>query len=223
MRYRFIVFDFDGTLADTSVGINNAFDAAARRMGLPVLPSERREGLIGPPIKESFARLYGLGEDAAREGAELFREEYAQPERLAETVLYPGTSDMLDKLVSNGVNLAIATNKRTDCTKDILRMFGLDELFSAVCGSEPGTFESKPQIVARCLQQIGAELSTTLLVGDTETDCNAAMANSIDFLAVGYGFGYQKYEMPSYSVGLANCSGELLERIERINRCAICE
>lgn len=209
MRYPCVIFDLDGTLVDTSEGIGKAFDRAASRMDLAIPSSEEKKELIGPPVKESFRRLYGLSEADARRGAELFREEYAKPERIAETSLYPGVIDLLRHLFECGTVLAVATNKRTDCALAILHRFGINGLFTVVCGSEPGTFEGKGEILSRCLAGLGVRGRGALLIGDTMTDLVAAEDNGLDFLAVSYGFGFLPGGAVPGSVGLASTASDV--------------
>lgn len=192
MGKRYILFDLDGTLADTSEGIYGAFDAAVRELGLPPLEEDARQGLIGPAIKGSFARLYGLSDEEASRAADVFRTYYAQPRNLNAASLYPGVEDVLRSLQEAGYKLGVATNKREDCAEELLASFGIQELFVCTSGSIQGTFETKDAIVKRCVGGMGVTGSAeAVLVGDTNADYEAAEANDIDFIAVTYGFGFQ--------------------------------
>ena len=188
---RFVFFDFDGTLADTSEGIYAAFDDAAIELGLGTISGDRKTGLIGPPIKESFKKYYGLDELEARRAAEVFREQYAKQEHLLKTEFYSGIKETLQQLSEEGYVLGVATNKRTDCAERILTECGLRELFATVRGSESGSYVTKDQIVAQALHDVGCTYGFNgVMVGDTSGDFDAAMKNGLSFVGVTYGFGF---------------------------------
>lgn len=218
MGKRYILFDLDGTLADTSKGIYGAFDAAVRELGLPPLGEDARQGLIGPAIKGSFERLYGLSDGEASRAADVFRTYYAQPHYLNAASLYPGVEDALRSLWEAEYMLGVATNKREDCAEELLASFGIQKLFACTSGSIQGTFETKDAIVKRCADGMGVtDGSEAVLVGDTNADREAAEANDIDFIAVTYGFGFQLAQDVSGSLGVVDSVTQLESLLGGLN------
>ena len=95
-KYDLILFDLDGTLADTSEGIYNAHRYASQRIGYP-LKEEDLEGVIGDSLLHVYKGKFNLPEDDARFAVSEYRRWYAQEGRL-QAFLYPGVSDTLKYL-----------------------------------------------------------------------------------------------------------------------------
>ena len=99
--YEHIVFDLDGTLSDSRIGIFNATVYMAEKMGLQKPDTARFTALIGPPLQEGFRTVYGLSEDRINLAVKAFREYYSE-RGLFENELYPGIPALLNKLVAAG-------------------------------------------------------------------------------------------------------------------------
>jgi phosphoglycolate phosphatase len=151
MAIRDILFDLDGTLVDSLPGVEFAARAAweAVRPG-PPCPSMRR--LIGPQIQEMFRRVVP-GADASTLGAlvHAFRATYDNS-GWQKTVPFPGVSDALKELTTNGIRCFVVTNKPTAATQRVLKHCGLRRFFVAVLSpdSRMPSFTSKTE-TARAL------------------------------------------------------------------------
>ena len=206
MKYACVLFDLDGTLLDTGVGLEHAIVETVAMNGLEPLDAETLRSFIGPPIGTSLKNHYGLtDEDAARVTA-YFRKCYPE-KHLTEAVEYEGIHALLRALRENGVKLGVATNKPHSYTLPLMAHFGFDKEFDVIQGSVPGEFEGKALVVTECLRKLGvADKSSIVLVGDTVHDQKGAEEFGIDFLAVDYGYGYRPGDTAESAKAIAMCS-----------------
>lgn len=186
MHYETLIFDLDGTISDPFVGISASVNHALNSAGFEAVDPEAVRPLIGPPLNEIFEKLAGA--DATSRMQDLidhYRDRYATI-GYAENRLYPGIPELLARLSGLGYRMGICTAKRADYAMKILEHFGLAERFDFVDGG--GMQANKKQQIARILQG-GVNARTSLMIGDRAGDIEAANANSVDGLAVLWGFG----------------------------------
>lgn len=186
---RAILFDLDGTLTDAKPGILASYDYALARLGRQ-MPAGDLSWLIGPPIRECFARLLET-EDAAliEEAYALYRERYDRVGKY-ENRVYEGIPAMLAGLLERGYTLYVATAKAGPLAASILEHFTLDRYFAGIYGAGPdGTHADKADLVRHILQVEGYAGSETILIGDRRYDIAAARANGAQAGAVTYGYG----------------------------------
>lgn len=188
--YDLILFDLDGTLTDPKPGITRCVQYALARSGVTVANPAELTPFIGPPLAESFARFYGFDAAQSRRAIELYRERFSTV-GLYENALYPGIPEMLQRLVSQGITLAIASSKPTAFVERILAHFALDTYFSAVGGSNlDHTRVAKDEVVQYVLSLLPEfEARCTVMVGDREHDVFGARTHGIATIAAGYGYG----------------------------------
>ena len=134
-RYEIAVFDVDGTLLDTTEGVLSAARYTIRAHGLPEIPESELKKFIGPPIQDSFRRVYGISGDSLQELATTFRNRYKDVD-LFKAVPYTGIYDVCTALMNNGVKIAIATYKRQDYAESIMKHFAFDKYSNIICGAD---------------------------------------------------------------------------------------
>ena len=205
MKYACVLFDLDGTLLDTGVGLENAIVETVAANGLAPLDAETLRSFIGPPIGISMKNHYGLtDEDAARVTA-YFRKSYPE-KHLTEAAEYEGVHELLRDLRAAGVKLGVATNKPQSYTMPLMEHFGFDKEFDVIQGSVPGEFEGKALVVTECLRRLGVtDKASVVLVGDTIHDQKGAAEFGIDFVAVDYGYGYRPGDTAESAKAIAMC------------------
>ena len=108
--YDVILFDLDGTLTDTGLGVTNAAAYALEQYGITVLDRTELERFVGPPLHESFMRFYGFSEEQAFEAVEVYRE-YYRDKGLFENTIYNGMEAVLKQLSEAGKTLLVADRK----------------------------------------------------------------------------------------------------------------
>lgn len=185
---RYILFDLDGTLTDSKEGIFKSAQYALAKLGITPPPLSDMNWVVGPPIRQSFAKRYGLSEEDALRGLRFYQERFGKVGYL-ENRVYPGVAEMLQTLVDAGCTLAVATSKPAFYATRILEHFALDGYFAYISGSElDGTNGAKSAVVARAMQEIGADPAETAMVGDRRYDMQSAREAGL--AAVGAGYGY---------------------------------
>ena len=189
-KYKYVLFDLDGTLTDPKEGITKSVAHALKYYGFLVEDLDSLCKFIGPPLKESFMKYYGLTETQGVEAVEKYRE-YFRPYGVYENKVYEGVDNMLSKLVTSGKKVILATSKPTVFAKVILDHFDLMKYFDVVCGSElNGTRVKKGEVVAYALEQAGVtDKAEAVMVGDREHDIMGAKENGLDSIGVLYGYG----------------------------------
>ena len=186
--FQAIVFDFDGTLVDTSPGVFRAINYALEAMGYPTDPDEAHLArMIGPALSDGFAQNYGVTDPAA---VTKFREYYAQ-RGLTESAAYPGMGDLLAALKAQGVRLGIATIKPEPFARAILERLGWSGLFDSLVGAPmDGSNNDKASLIGVVLDRLGSpEPSRTAMVGDRISDVLGGRKNGLFTVYCRYGFG----------------------------------
>jgi len=172
VTYRAAVFDLDGTLLDSYVGIHDALSTVLEHFDRPPVTLEEARRLVGHGLEALVAKV--LPEELRVEGAERFRFRYkVNAPKL--TRLMPDAELVVSELWRRGVRLSIASNKPAVFSRQLLAGFGLEELFAFVGGPDLG-FPEKPDpgMVLAALGAMGAAPSETLFVGDMTVDVETA-------------------------------------------------
>lgn len=194
-RFEYVIFDLDGTLLDTREGIINAAVYIMKKYGMPIPTRNVLEGIIGPPIQESFRNLFDLSSEEAVEMANAFRKVYISEDYLLKAVPYEGIFDLFDSLKKSGVKTGVATYKREDLAKQLIYKKGFEKYTEYIYGSDYKGKLKKSDIILKCLDNIGCkDYSRAVYIGDGKSDGVAAITAGIAFLAVTYGFGFKTIE-----------------------------
>ena len=185
--YKYILFDFDGTVFDTVEGITKSARYAINKFGLDDSLEFLRQ-FAGPPLTDKFMEVYGFTREQAEQAVAYFRERYV-PIGLYECGIFPGVKDMLKELKAAGFVLGIATSKPQHLAEKLLAGEGMTELFDAICGSGvSANDDSKASVLRRAMEQMGADKTSSVLVGDTKYDVLGAKACGIDCIGVRFGY-----------------------------------
>ena len=192
-RYKLIIFDLDGTLADTSPGILNCVRYVQAKMNLPEITLQAMYSHVGPPMEESYNKNFGLEGDELKTAVKLHKE-YAVEQGYKELELYPDIVETVNLLKNQGYMLAIATLKSEITAKKIFEELGMSEKFDIIVGTNQNDLVTKEQVLAKCIDELDVEKQKVVLIGDSTYDAIGAENVQIDFLAVMYGFGFKKEE-----------------------------
>jgi len=185
-----LIFDLDGTLADTKLDLANAVNATRTHYGLPPLENERVYSYVGNGAPVLIRRCLGpeFSEEQVQGGLEYFLARYRE-HMLDNTTLYPGVHESLDRLKAEGVLMAVLTNKPVRFSKDIMKGLGVGEHFFQVYGGN--SFASKkpdPEGAYALLAEAGVPKERSLMVGDSVVDVLTARNAGIAVCGVTYGF-----------------------------------
>lgn len=205
-----ILFDFDGTLMDTSPGVICCMRETLRQLGMTDEDEEVIKKFIGPPAGEFFVTTYGFSQEKARRASQVFRINFEKgPFLMAKP--YAGMEELLQRLKAGGHLLAVATNKHINQTIEMLRHFGFDRYFDAVSGADDHFRFSKTDIICRALDALGVGSEQAVLVGDSRYDAEGAAQAGVAFLGLTCGFGFRtRAEVERYpNIGCAASVSEL--------------
>jgi phosphoglycolate phosphatase len=184
-----ILFDLDGTLADSAPGILNALRASLHKLHIKPYADQEHIRFIGPPLEEPFQKLYKLN-PAKTETAVSYYREYYLNRGYKESRLYPGVGTMLEQLRKKGKRLIIATGKSEPVAEKILIHFGIADHFCLIRGK--GSYKntsSKTDLVGKILAETRISPQQVAMVGDREDDIRAGRENGITSIGVTYGYG----------------------------------
>lgn len=195
-RFETVLFDFDGTLADTAPGITHCALEALHAYGFDETDSRRLREFIGPPLVDSFLR-YTDSEQTARDMVDKYREHY-RAGGMFRCELYGGVEDMLGALDAAGIKMAIASSKPGEFVDKILRHLGIREYFGFISAPAVGHVNpTKCELIDAALDALGAERETCAMVGDRMFDVEGAKQAGVFSVGVLYGFGSME-EFSSY-------------------------
>ncbi|WP_167958336.1 HAD hydrolase-like protein [Anaerosporobacter faecicola] len=186
----YILFDLDGTLTDPKVGITKSFQYALKHYGIEEPDLDKLEVVIGPPLRDSFMEFYGFTMEKAIEAESKYRERFSTI-GLYENEIYEGIAQMLEKLVSQDMHLAIASSKPTVFVEKILEHFSIKQYFEHIIGSNfDGTRSNKAEVVDAAIAGFGqVAKENILMVGDRKFDVIGAHERGIECVGVVYGYG----------------------------------
>ena len=187
--YKSIIFDLDGTLMNTKSGILTCLACILEKNGLPPVEKSREMKFIGPPMRQALKAEYGLSDDDAFEAAQEFRALYAESYAMMART-YPAMKALLATLKEQGCKLSVATYKREDVAKRLLKQHKLDGFFDVIKGSDFEGKLTKRSIVENAINAVNVSAKNTVIIGDSTGDGMAAKQVGADFIAVTYGFGF---------------------------------
>ena len=191
MKYNTILFDLDGTLTESGIGITRSAAYAFERMGLPVPAQEILDRFVGPPLVASFMEYAGVDEAGALHATDLYRERYSTV-GWKENRLYAGMTPLLKALKARGVYLGIASAKPEVFVRRIAEHFGFDRYFDSIVGiTMETTHADKIELLRKALPE-NYDPATTAMVGDRLYDMEAA--KKLNVAAIGVLFGYGSRE-----------------------------
>jgi phosphoglycolate phosphatase len=188
--YQTFLFDLDGTLTDPKPGLTRSVQYALSHLGIDVPDLETLTPFIGPPLAESFSRIYNFSADQTQQAIKYYRDYFAET-GLYENAVYPEIPELLATLQGRGKHLAVATSKPMYFAQIILNHFHLAEYFDLVVGSEmDGTRSNKAEVIEFALSKLPEETTrTVLMIGDRMHDILGARKNHLESVAVAYGYG----------------------------------
>lgn len=188
-----LLFDLDGTLTNSAEGITKCVQYALRAQNIEEPDLKKLEVFIGPPLRDSFIKYYGMTREEAEAGVEKYRERYTDI-GIWENKVYPGIMELLADLQQNGRRLGMATAKPEVFALRIAERFGFNPYLEDITGcSLDGKTDKKALVVAAALEKwqltTPEAKKTVALIGDRREDVLAAHANGIACIGAGFGFG----------------------------------
>lgn len=186
--YKAVIFDFDGTICDTGIGVKKSAAYALDSKNIPHPHWDEMDYFIGPPLTVTFQEHFGQSISQSKELVAKFRERYNN-EGLAESELYNDIEQLLYLLKNDGLKLGIASSKPVKYIVALLERFDISKYFDCVCGvSLSADCETKADIIERCVDGLNIASHEALMVGDRFYDIDGAKENNIDVVGVLWGY-----------------------------------
>lgn len=188
-----IVFDLDGTLADTAQDLIATLNVILAKEGVEQVPLEKARDLIGagarPLIERGFA-LSGRALSAEHlDSLYQFFLDYYHRNIAVHTVLFDGVEAALDRLRDEGFPLAVCTNKLESHAVQLLKALGQHDRFAFIAGKDTfSIFKPDPRHLTETIRMAGASALPAIMVGDSKTDIDTAKAAGIPSIGVSFGY-----------------------------------
>ncbi len=191
LKYKYVMFDFDGTVIDSGPGILKCARHTIGQFGFDMPGEDVLRKFIGPPLKLSFMNTFDISSMLADKVVSVYRETYADTNSIMDARIYGGVLELIGELKDAGARVGVASAKREVTVRETLKMFGIAEYFDAVSGAgENMEYADKTGIMRDCMDRMAVEPYKTVMVGDSDYDAIGSESCGIDFCAVLWGYGF---------------------------------
>ena len=199
MKQKFtILFDLDGTLVDTAPDLMLAHNHVMKKFGYPTKSTEDIRNLVGKgagaligrsiwgQAKKEFSKV--LDEKIKDEMVKEFVKYYGKNIK-NESTLIPGVKDFLIWCKEQNISMAVCTNKQEYLSNDLLKKIGIYNFFEYVAGSDTFDYcKPDPRHLTNVVEILDGDIKKTIMIGDSETDANAAKAAKIPVILLENGY-----------------------------------
>lgn len=208
--YTCVLFDLDGTIADSAPGITACLAQTFEQLGMPIPSPAKLLEFVGPPILESFEELAGMSPVEATAALAIYRGHYLE-HGVGNVSIYPGLADVLRRIHESPMALSLATSKPESLARMALTSLGVIQYLDVLTGaSEDEVRSAKADVVAEALvrlRAIGADVSRPVMIGDRSYDVEGAAAHGVPTIFVEWGYGSPAEQVGT--VGVAATADDL--------------
>ena len=189
-KYSLVLFDFDGTLMNTSLGIFDTVNYVMKTLNREIDENCDINKFIGPPLSLCFSQVMGLEEELVDKAMDIYRKRYKEKgQYIAE--FYEGIIPLLSWLKTSEMKVAVATLKNEILASNMVNHFEIGSYMDGVFGMTSNSEkESKAQIIENALDFFKVKPEKAVLIGDTLLDFQGAKEAGLDFIGAGFGFGF---------------------------------
>lgn len=185
MKYKAVCFDFDYTLANSSIGIVKCFRLVFDKHGWTDISDETVRKTIGMTLEDAFSSFTGITDANQLANLHIEYSQFANDHMNPNTYLYPETLPLLQKMKKHGIQSAIVSTKNKSRIEDFLREHKMDEFVKTVIGIyEVSEAKPNPEGLFLAIEHLGVDKSEVLYVGDSIIDAQTAMNAGVDFCGV---------------------------------------
>ena len=213
---RYAIFDLDGTLLDTLDDLTDSMNYMLGKHNFPLRTRNEVRNFVGNGVRKLVERAIPTEYKADDEFIDKFYNDfslYYNSHSDVKTSPYPGTLDMLDKLLENGFDIAIVSNKIDSAVKSLSAKFFGGRIRSAI-GEKP-SIRHKPEadMVFMAMEEMGADKENSIYIGDSEVDIQTAKNAGIPCISVLWGFKDRNFLEDSGATTIVESMEELGERL----------
>ncbi len=189
MDIQLVIFDFDGTLADTRSNIVRLMQRTMRECGLPVASEDACASTIGLLLDRCFLHLYpGMSEAESREYAGVYRRIFEAEKKNFVPAPFPHVRETLDWLIANNYAAAIASSRTSVSLREFADAMGFSRYFDCIVGGEEVSCpKPDPEAVLKITDSLGVPPSRAMVVGDMPVDVMMGIRAGVHTCAVTYG------------------------------------
>lgn len=181
------VFDWDGTLINSTDKIARCMQAAIESVDLPYRSHEQSRSIIGLGLPEAVRNLFpGIAADKVRQLCDSYRDQFIAADQVP-CDFYPGVSEVLASLKSDGHILTVATGKSRSGLDRVLANLSMSTFFHATRCADETASKPDPLMLHELMQEMAVPAADTVMVGDTAFDLEMASNAGIRSIAVSYG------------------------------------
>ena len=213
---RYAIFDLDGTLLDTLDDLTDSMNYILGMHNFPLRTRDEVRNFVGNGVRKLVERAVPPEYKADEEFIDKFYDDfslYYNSHSDIKTAPYPGTLDMLDKLLENGFDIAIVSNKIDSAVKSLSAKFFGERIKSAT-GEKPSIrHKPEPDMVIMAMEEMGADKENSIYIGDSEVDIQTAKNAGIPCISVLWGFKDRKFLEDSGATVIVESMEELGERL----------
>ena len=205
-----IVFDLDGTIANSSTCIIETMHEVARQMNLSPVSDDAVRDMIGQHLNVMFPTLYNIHDEEMEEAIRLYSIEYV---RLTATLerLFDGALELIQHLSQTDLLLAIATGKSQSGAENACQRLGLTPYLDSIHGIIPGTpGKPDPAVLIRAMEALGVAADECVMVGDTTFDMQLSQAVGVEAIGVDWGV-HSRDKLEACGVKVMGSMQELLD------------
>ena len=189
MNIRAVLFDLDGTLADSLADLATATNGALAQLGCPTHPVESYRYMVGDGARELCARALPVDKQGLQDEVLRRMREYYDQHCFDLTKLYAGIPELISALAERRHRLAVLSNKPDDFTKRMIAHYFQPSPFAVVRGQLPNVpLKPDPTAAQQIAQELGIPPAHWLYLGDTNTDMRTARAAGMHAVGVLWGF-----------------------------------
>jgi len=199
MKQKFtVLFDLDGTLVDTAPDLMLAHNHVMKKFGYPTKSTEDIRNLVGKgagaligrsiwgQAKKEFSKV--LDDKIKDEMVKEFVNFYGK-NIVNESTLVKGVKDFLIWCKEQSISMAVCTNKQERLSNDLLKKIGIYDFFEYVAGSDTFDYcKPDPRHLTNVVEILDGDVKKTIMIGDSETDANAAKAAEIPVILLENGY-----------------------------------
>ena len=190
MKLKLIIFDFDGTLADTRQLIVETMQQTIGELGLTPCTDEQCASMIGLPLKQAFIELIPMSDEMGDRCMDTYRRIFNENNAAYVIPTFPNVLDTLLRLSSKGYILTIASSRSRKSLLDFVHTMQLEEVFPYILGADDVVHaKPHPEPVLRTLEAFGCSPDEALVVGDMKYDILMGRRAGTHTCGVTYGNG----------------------------------
>ena len=199
MKQKFtVLFDLDGTLVDTAPDLMRAHNHVMQKFGYPTKSTEEIRNLVGKGASAMIGRsIWGQAkkefgkvndEKVKKEMVTEFVDFYGK-NIINESTLINGVKEFLNWCKNQNISMAVCTNKQEHLSNDLLKKIGIYDYFEYVAGSDTFDYcKPDPRHLTSVVEILDGDIKKSIMIGDSETDANAAKAAEIPIILLEDGY-----------------------------------